>query len=73
MTVELTILMERGEDGFWIASIPEIPGAFSQGKTPAKARANVLEALEDLMLARRELGIRQASQHGQFEKLAFSS
>ena len=44
------------KDGeWWIASAVEISGAFSQGKTIEEARANLLEAVRELMLARREL------------------
>ena len=55
MTQEMTIIYERGADGGWIATIPEIPGAFSQGSTKAEARENVLDALSELMAARRDL------------------
>lgn len=57
MGVELTIIFEPGEDGFWIATIPEVPGAFSQGKTKAAARKNVLSAMEELMKVRRDLAL----------------
>jgi len=43
------------EEKFWIAPIPEVPGAFSRGKTRADARQNSLEALEYLKAARREI------------------
>lgn len=59
MPSEFTIIFERGEDGWWIATIPEIPGAFSQGKTKEEARANVLDAMQELMVARRELALRE--------------
>ena len=55
MPKELTIIFERGQDGWWIATIPEVPGAFSQGRTKEEARANVLDALNELMVARREM------------------
>ena len=48
-SLRLTIVFEQGEDGFVVASIPEVPGTVSQGKTRAEARANVIEALR-LML-----------------------
>lgn len=54
MRLELTVLMEEGEDGWWIAEIPQIPGALSQGRTPEEARENVLDAAETLMDYRRE-------------------
>jgi predicted RNase H-like HicB family nuclease len=46
----LTIVYEQGEDGWLIATIPEIAGVFSQGKTRDEARANVIDALQ-LMLS----------------------
>lgn len=70
MGVDLTIILEPGEDGFWVASIPEVPGAFSQGATREEARTNVLEALEELMAARRELALRDRPDKESFERLA---
>ncbi len=57
MPNELTIIFEAGADGWWIATIPEVPGAFSQGRTKEEARANVLDALSELMAARRGLAL----------------
>lgn len=48
--LDLTIVYEPGEDGWIIASIPEVAGVFSQGHTREEARENVLEALK-LMLS----------------------
>ncbi len=48
--LELTILYEDGEEGWIVASIPAVPGVFSQGRTRDEARANVLDALA-LMLS----------------------
>lgn len=47
--LELTIRYETGDEGWIIASIPEVPGAISQGSTRDEARANVIDALR-LML-----------------------
>jgi predicted RNase H-like HicB family nuclease len=49
-TLQLTIRYEDGEDGWILASIPQVPGALSQGRTRGEARANVLDALR-LMLS----------------------
>jgi predicted RNase H-like HicB family nuclease len=57
VSLELTILLEHGEDGFWIATIPEIPGAFSQGRTKQQAKKNALDAMMELMEARRALAL----------------
>jgi predicted RNase H-like HicB family nuclease len=48
--LELTIVYEPGEDGWLVASIPTVPGVFSQGPTHEVARANVINALR-LMLS----------------------
>jgi predicted RNase H-like HicB family nuclease len=48
--LDLTIVYEPGEEGWVIASIPEVRGVHSQGRTREEARANVIEALR-LMLS----------------------
>ena len=48
--LDLTIVYEPGEDGWVIASIPEVAGVFSQGRTREEARTNVIDALR-LMLS----------------------
>ncbi|CAN5722240.1 hypothetical protein BH11ARM2_BH11ARM2_32860 [soil metagenome] len=57
--LELTVLLDEGQDGWWIAEIPQIPGALSQGRTPEEARANVIDAAETLMDYRREVAQRE--------------
>lgn len=36
----------RGEDGYWVAEVPSLPGCVSQGKTKSEAIANIREAAE---------------------------
>ena len=48
--LDLTIVYEAGEDGWIVASIPEVSGVFSQGRTRDEARENVIDALR-LMLS----------------------
>lgn len=50
--VDRTIVFEPGEDGWVIASIPEVPGAHSQGWTRDEARANVVDALREILALR---------------------
>ena len=45
----MTICFEDGEDGWMIASVPEVPGTHSQGRTREEARSNVLDALEAVL------------------------
>ncbi len=47
--LRLTIVYEDGGEGWIMASIPEVSGVFSQGRTRAEARENVIDALR-LML-----------------------
>lgn len=48
-TLRLTIVYEDGGEGWIMASIPALRGVFSQGRTRAEARENVIDALQ-LML-----------------------
>jgi predicted RNase H-like HicB family nuclease len=47
--INLTIHYEEGGDGLDMATIPEVPGAISQGRTRAAARANVIDALQTVL------------------------
>ena len=44
--MKLHILIERDEDGFFVAEVPAMPGCLSQGKTEEEAMANIKEAVE---------------------------
>jgi predicted RNase H-like HicB family nuclease len=48
-SLRVTIVFEQGEDDWIVASIPEVPGANSQGKTREEARDNVIEALRGIL------------------------
>ncbi len=48
-SLQVTIVFEDGEDGWVVASIPEVPGANSQGRTREEARANVIDALRGIL------------------------
>lgn len=47
--LRLTIVYEDGEDGWIVASVPEVPGVHSQGRTRAEARVNVIDALRGIL------------------------
>jgi predicted RNase H-like HicB family nuclease len=47
--INLTIHYEDAGDGWVLATIPEVPGATSQGRTRAEARANVIDALQTVL------------------------
>jgi predicted RNase H-like HicB family nuclease len=48
-SLQVTIVFEEGEDGWIVASIPEVPGAHSQGRTREEARTNVIDALRGIL------------------------
>jgi predicted RNase H-like HicB family nuclease len=39
------VLIEKDEDGVFVAEVPSLPGCVSQGDTRAEALANVQEAI----------------------------
>ena len=44
--MNLKVIIEPGEDGYFVARIPSLKGCWSQGKTKAEAIANIREAIE---------------------------
>jgi len=45
------VVLYPGEDGFWVAECPSLPGCVSQGETREKAIANIREAIEAYVAA----------------------
>lgn len=43
-----------GEDGYWVAECPSLPGCISQGKTREEAVANIEEAIRGYIAALEE-------------------
>ncbi len=40
------VLIYPGEDGYWVAECPSLPGCISQGETKAEAITNINEAVD---------------------------
>ncbi|MEW5937552.1 MAG: type II toxin-antitoxin system HicB family antitoxin [Candidatus Thermoplasmatota archaeon] len=40
------VLIEKDEDGYYVATVPALPGCISQGKTEKEAKKNIKEAIE---------------------------
>lgn len=40
------VVLYPGEDGYWVAECPSLPGCVSQGKTREEAIANVKVAIQ---------------------------
>lgn len=51
------VLLYPGEDGYWVAQCPSLPGCISQGKTRQQAIDNVREAIEGYVVALEEDGL----------------
>jgi len=56
--MEFTVLLEKSEDGYYVATIPGLPGVcVTQGKTRQEALKNMKEALELHIEGLKEEGI----------------
>lgn len=40
------VLIYLGEDGYWVAEVPSLPGCISQGQTRDEAIKNIKEAID---------------------------
>lgn len=40
------VVIYPGEDGYWVAECPSLPGCISQGKSKEEAIYNIREAIE---------------------------
>ena len=44
--MKLKVVIEEGEDGYYVVTVPSLPGCISQGKTKEEALENIKEAIE---------------------------
>jgi predicted RNase H-like HicB family nuclease len=51
------VVIYPGEDGYWLAECPSLPGCVSQGKTKAEATENIKEAIQGYVAALAEDGL----------------
>jgi predicted RNase H-like HicB family nuclease len=51
------VIVYPGEDGYWVAECPSLPGCISQGQTRAEAITNVREAIDGYVAALEEDGL----------------
>lgn len=45
------VVIYPGEDGYWLAECPSLPGCVSQGKTKDEATQNIREAIRAYVAA----------------------
>ena len=48
------VIIYRGEDDYWVAECPSLPGCLSQGKTKEEAVGNIREAIRGYIAALEE-------------------
>lgn len=53
------VLIEQDEDGVYVASVPELPGCYTQGNTLEDARKRIREAIELVLATERDKTFRQ--------------
>ncbi|HDM60333.1 MAG TPA: type II toxin-antitoxin system HicB family antitoxin [Archaeoglobus veneficus] len=44
--MKFKVVIEKGEDGYYVVTVPSLPGCISQGKTKEEALENIKEAIE---------------------------
>ncbi len=44
--LQFKVLIEQDEDKIYVASVPELPGCYTQGKTLEEVRERIKEAIE---------------------------
>ncbi len=54
--MELPVILTPGEDGYFVAECPVIPGCVSQGRTREEALKNIREAIELCLESQAEEG-----------------
>ncbi|WP_447603520.1 type II toxin-antitoxin system HicB family antitoxin [Nitrospira sp. Nam80] len=48
------VIIYRGEDGYWVAECPSLPGCVSQGQSKEEAVVNIREAIRGYIAALEE-------------------
>ena len=51
------VIISHGEDNYWVAECPSLPGCISQGRTKEDAIANIKEAIEGYIATLEEDGL----------------
>ena len=51
------VIIYPGEDRFWVAECPSLPGCISQGESREDAITNIREAIEGYVLALQDDGL----------------
>jgi len=60
--MKFKVLITNGEDGWYIAECPALPGCVSQGKTVDQALENIKDAIQGCLEVRNERAVAKAEQ-----------
>ena len=70
MTREYQVLFQEVENGWIMATVPDLPGAVSQGKDMTEARAMIKEAIELILESYRANARKDAPGNAIWESLS---
>jgi predicted RNase H-like HicB family nuclease len=59
MTKEFSVIIERDSDGWYVASVPELPGCHTQAKSLDKLMERIREAIELYLEVEKGLPLQQ--------------
>jgi predicted RNase H-like HicB family nuclease len=69
----MTLILEPADEGGFVARIPEVPGAISEGETEEEARANVLDAMRELAAYRRDEALARVTDKARVSEIVDSA
>ena len=64
------VFIYPGEDGYWVAECPSLPGCISQADTKQEVVSNIREAIEGYIAVLKEDGLPVPEEH--FEALVLA-
>lgn len=53
--LQFKVIVERDENGIYVAEVPELPGCYTQGKTLEQARERIKEAIKLVLESDKDL------------------
>ena len=56
MVMKFRVMIERDEDGVYVAEVPDLPGCATEGKTKKELMKNVKEAIQAYLEVLRKKG-----------------
>ena len=57
------VIIYPGEDGYWVAECPTLPGCISQGKSKEETVRNISEAIRGYITSLQEDGLPVPQEH----------